>query len=68
MRHQLAHRRLEVVVADHPAGDAGSAGGDAGLVEHEDVCAAALPLRLQLLGQVIGGAKARECRRRSPDI
>ena len=28
LRHQLAHRRLEVVVADHAAGDAGSAGGD----------------------------------------
>ena len=36
MRHQLAHRRLVVVVADDAAGDAGRARADAGLVEHHD--------------------------------
>ena len=37
--HQLAHRGLEVVVADHAAGDAGRAGGHAGLVHHEHLLA-----------------------------
>jgi hypothetical protein len=41
VRHELAHRRLEVVVADDTAGDAGGASTDAGLVEDEDVFPAA---------------------------
>jgi hypothetical protein len=40
MRHQLAHRRLEIVVAHDAAGDARGAGADAGLVEHDDAAAA----------------------------
>ena len=59
VRHQLAHRRLVVVVAHDAARDAGRAGTDGGLVEHHDVGAAALPTRLQLLGQMVGGAPAR---------
>ena len=39
--HQLAHRRLEVVVAHDAAGDARGAGGDAGLVHHEHPLATA---------------------------
>src|SRR5262249_52273209 len=37
MRHQLSHRRLEVVVADGPARDAGRARADVALVEDQDV-------------------------------
>ena len=48
--HQLGHGRLEVVVADHPAGDPGGAGGHVGLVDHEHVVA--------LLGEVPGGREA----------
>ena len=36
-RHQLLHGGLEVVVADHAAGDARRAGRDVGLVDDEDV-------------------------------
>src|SRR5262249_36594939 len=56
--HQPAHGGLEVVVPDDAAGDAGGAGGDAGLVEHEDVLAAALAVLAQVLGQVPGRAQA----------
>ena len=45
--HQLLHGRLEVVVADHAAGDPGRAGRHAGLVHHEHLLAA--------LGEVPGG-------------
>ncbi len=48
--HQLGHRRLEVVVAHHAAGDAGGAGGHAGLVHHEHLLAA--------FGEVPGGGEA----------
>ena len=44
VRHQLAHRRLVVVVADHAAGDARGAGRDGGLVDDQDVGPAALAL------------------------
>ena len=48
--HQLGHRGLEVVVAHDAAGDARGAGGDAGLVDDEDL--------LALLGEVPGGGEA----------
>ena len=35
--HQLAHRGLEVVVANDATGDSRSAGAGVGLVEDEDV-------------------------------
>ena len=41
--HQLRHRRLEVVVADHAAGDPGRAGGHAGLVHDEHLLALRWP-------------------------
>ena len=53
--HELAHGRLEVVIAHHPAGDAAGPGGDAALVDHQDIPAAALPPRFQRLCQVPGG-------------
>ena len=56
--HQFAHGRLEVVVADHPAGDAGGAGGDAGLVEHDDVAAVAAAAGAQFAREMPGGAQA----------
>src|SRR5262249_4919868 len=40
VRHEFAHGRLEVVVADDAAGDAGRAGAHPPLVEDEDVLAA----------------------------
>ena len=49
-RHQLRHRRLEVVVADHPAGDPRGAGADRGLLQDERLLAG--------LGQVPGGGEA----------
>ena len=49
-RHQFLHGRLEVVVADHAAGDARRAGRDVGLVDDEDVGA--------VLGGVPGGREA----------
>ena len=58
VRHQAAHRRLEVVVADDAAGDARGTGGDRRLVEHQDVPAAAQPAPAQVLGEVPGGAEA----------
>ena len=49
-RHQFLHGRLEVVVADHAAGDARRAGRDVGLVDDEDIGA--------VLGGVPGGRQA----------
>ena len=49
-RHQLGHRRLEVVVADDAAGDPGRARGTRGLVDHQHLLAA--------LGEVPGGGEA----------
>ena len=57
-RHQLAHRRLEVVVADDAAGDAGGAGRDVALVHNRDVGTVATALRLQPKREVVGGAEA----------
>nr|ABZ09842.1 hypothetical protein ALOHA_HF4000APKG8L7ctg1g17 [uncultured marine microorganism HF4000_APKG8L7] len=56
--HQLAHGGLEVIVADHTAGDARGAGGDRGLVDDQDVGAAAPAAFAQGPGQVIGRAQA----------
>ncbi len=53
--HELAHRRLEVVVAHDAAGDAGRTGARAGLVEHYDVRARPGTARLELPGEVVGG-------------
>jgi hypothetical protein len=58
VRHQAAHGGLEVVVAYHPAGDAGGAGRDPGLVDDQDVLAAALPALAQVLSKVPSGAEA----------
>src|SRR5262249_32912748 len=56
--HQLAHRRLEVVVADDAARDPGGARSRAGLVEDDDVSAGPEPARAQLLGEVVRGRQA----------
>src|SRR5215471_8054102 len=57
VRHELAHRRLEVVVADHAAGDAGRAGAHAALVEDEDVLASAEATAPQLAREMPGGGE-----------
>ena len=53
--HELAHRRLEVVVADDAAGDARGAGARLRLVEDDDVGARAGAAGAKLLGEVVGG-------------
>ena len=53
--HELAHRRLEVVVADDAAGDARGACSWLRLVEDDDVGARARTACPQLLGEVVGG-------------
>ena len=53
--HQLAHRRLEVVVADDAAGDPGRARTGMRLVQHEDVRASAVPASAELLREVVRG-------------
>ena len=62
MRHQLAHRRLIVVVADDAARDPGGARADVGLVEHDDARAvrsdglssrAQAPREMQAGGQAV---------------
>src|SRR4029077_3859220 len=58
MRHQLAHRGLEVVVADGAAGYAGRPRAWSALVEHEDVLAPAQPTGTQLPGQMPGRGQA----------
>ena len=57
VRHQPAHRGLEVVVADHAAGDAGRAGSDPGLVEDHDVCTRTRGAGLEPPGQVPCGGQ-----------
>ena len=56
--HQLAHRGLEVVVANDAAGDSGRAGAGVRLVEDEDVGAGAGAARRELLRQVVRGREA----------
>ena len=56
--HQLAHRRLEVIVADDAAGYPRRARTRRALVENDDVRARPEPARPQLLGEVIGGREA----------
>ena len=51
--HELAHRGLEVVVADDAAGDARRAGAGLGLLEDDDVPAGAEPARAKLPGEVV---------------
>src|SRR5206468_3965407 len=58
VRHQLAHRRLEVVVTHHAAGEPRRPGADARLVEHHDVLAGAEAPRLELDAQVPRGGEA----------
>jgi hypothetical protein len=58
MRHQFAHGRLIVVVADHAAGDAGGTRRDRRLVDNEYVLARALAGFLELEGQMVGGGEA----------
>src|SRR5262249_17890058 len=57
VRHELAHRRLEVVVADDAAGDAGRAGAHPALVEDEDVLAATEATAPQLAREVPRGGE-----------
>jgi hypothetical protein len=47
VRHELAHRGLIVVVAYDAAGDARGSGGDAGLVQDQDVRAPAAAFCLE---------------------
>ena len=56
--HQLAHRGLEVVVADDAAGDAGRARARGRLLEHDDVRARAAAALPELDGEVVGGREA----------
>ena len=56
--HQLAHRRLEVVVADDAAGDAGGACARGRLLDHGDVGAGAEAALPELDGEVVGGREA----------
>ena len=56
--HQLAHRRLEVVVAHDAAGNAGRARTGMRLVEHDDVRAGAGTAGRQLLREVVRGREA----------
>jgi hypothetical protein len=51
--HQLAHRRLEVVVADDAARDPRCSGTGLRLVEDDDVCPGAGTARAQFLGEVV---------------
>src|SRR5207247_7567969 len=62
MGHQLAHRGLEVVVADGAAGYAGRTRADAALVEYEDVLAPAEPAGSQVPGQMPGRGQAVDAR------
>src|SRR6476659_2059484 len=57
LSHELAHGRLEVVVADDAAGDARGTGGDRGLIHNKDVLAGASAGLFQHLGEVEGGAQ-----------
>ena len=57
-RHQLAHGRLEVIIADHAAGDARRPGGNAALIDHQNIFAATPAARFQRRRQMIGGAQA----------
>ena len=56
--HQLAHGRLEIIVADDAAGDARGACRDRRLVDHEDVGARAPAGRFQHLREMEGRAEA----------
>ena len=51
--HELAHRRLEVVVADDAAGDPGRARAGMRLVQHDDVRPRAEAALTQLLREVV---------------
>jgi len=54
VRHQLAHRRLIVIVAHDAAGNTRCAGTDALFVDDENVCTRSLAKGFQVLGQMIG--------------
>ena len=66
-RHELAHRRLEVVVAHDAAGDAGGTRADAGLVDDKDLLAALreVPGRRKAVNartdHQVSGAAAHQC-------
>jgi hypothetical protein len=62
MCHQLAHRRLEVVVADRPARDAGRTGADPALVEDQDSLTPAKPAGPQFPGQMPGRRQSVDAR------
>ena len=55
--HELAHRRLEVVVANDPARDPGRAGAGCGLVQDENVPARTGAALSELEREVIRGGK-----------
>ena len=63
MRHQLAHRRLVVVVAHDAARDARRAGADRRLVDDEDIRARAFAAAFSS-GRGERPCSGRECRRR----
>ncbi len=60
--HELPHGRLEIVVANDAAGDAGSAGCDRRLVQHQNVATGTAAGLLQPQGQVVGRAEAMNSR------
>jgi hypothetical protein len=62
VRHQFAHGGLEVVVADDAARDAGRARADAGLVQDEDVFAAAEAAAAEFGGEMPPGREPVDAR------
>src|SRR5262249_26238811 len=62
LRHQLSHRRLEVVVAYDSTSDPRGTGADPGLVDDENVRSAASSPGLQLQPEVICRAQTVDAR------
>src|SRR5207249_3980461 len=62
VRHQLAHRGLEVIVADYTTGDARGPRADPGLVDDQDVGTVAPSAALQLQREVVRRAQSVDTR------
>ena len=57
VRHQLAHGRLKVVVANHATGDTRCAGADTRFLQNNDVPTGASASRFKLYSEVVSGAE-----------
>ncbi len=57
VRHELAHGRLEIIVADDATGDARGAGADHALVHDDNVFAGPSSALLEKLGEMVGGGE-----------